>query len=242
MGSRASTLLSQVLLVAMGVGGYHLLTSRSEHVPDAPSRTESAAPAVAPSPPPPRETPPAAGRFEEMERRIAALVSRLESVEQRLIPASADAGARALGQAPEGVGSRPETWTDEQISSLRAMMEEVEARRATDRETASYRDLVRRVAPNLAPADENGAVSLVTKFMRSLRILFPGGSAGSTEEDRAATSAKAAAERTKLLEELGAFLPRDVVDRLAPHLPDFGNPIGHTPPNRETPAPPAMER
>ncbi len=243
MGSRTSTLLSQILLVVGGVGGYHLLTSRGGGaVPDAPQRAEAPTPPPAPEPLAGRGAPPGAARAEDLERRVAGLTARLESLEQRLIPASAEAGARALGQVPSGVGEAPQAWTDEQLASLRAMMDEVEARRATDRETASYRDLVRRVAPNLAPADENAAVSLVTKFMRSLRVLFAGGSAGSTEEERASTNAKAAAERARLLEELGSFLPKDVVDRLAPHLPDFGHPIGHTPPNREAPVLPGMER
>ena len=57
------------------------------------------------------------------------------------------------------------------------------------------------------------------------------------------TNTRAAAERTKLLKDLGAFLSKDVVERLSPHLPDFANPVGHTPPNKESPmVPTPMDR
>jgi hypothetical protein len=164
--------------------------------------------------------------------RLDALASRIQSLEERLIPGSAQAGANQ-GRLPPGVGDR--TFTEEQIESLRSMMDEVEARRNTDRETASYRDLVRRVAPTISGADEATAVSLVTGFMRKLRALFVDGSAGNTEEERAATAQKAAAEREKLLADLGTVLPKDVVERLAQHIPDFNAQPGHTPPNREAP-------
>ncbi len=159
-----------------------------------------------------------------------ALAARLEALERRVIPASADSGARELGQLPPGVADRPAAWTEEQIASFRALLDEVEHRRTVDRETTSYRDLVRRVDPNLAPADESAAVSLLANFMRTVRGVFAGASAGATPEERAASSEKAAAARAKLLVDLGAILRKDVVDGLAQHLPTFATPVGKDPP------------
>ncbi len=163
---------------------------------------------------------------------VAALSARLQALEQRVIGPSVEAGANQ-GRLPAGVGSR--SWTDDQLASQRSMMDEIDARRTADRETASYRDLVRRVAPTLSAADEATSVSLVTAFLRRIRELFAGGSAGNTEEERVATLKKAAAEREKLLADLRTILPGDVVERLGQHIPDFSAPLGQIPPNKVEP-------
>src|SRR5947207_12555511 len=80
----------------------------------------------------------AAGGGAPSSAASASLAARISALEGRLIPASAEAGANNA-RLPAGVGSR--SFTEEQLESLRAMLDEVEARRNTDRETASFRDL-----------------------------------------------------------------------------------------------------
>lgn len=167
---------------------------------------------------------------------LAVLASRIESLEGRLIPASADAGARDLGRLPTGVGEAPATWTEEQIRSFRAMLEEVEVRKVRDRETTAYRDLVRRIAPTIAPADESAATSLVTDFLRKIRGIFRDGSAGTTPEERAATYKQASEERTKLIRDLATVLSKDALEQLSGHLPNFASDAAHTPPTALEPA------
>ena len=154
-------------------------------------------------------------------RQKPHLIARLASLERRLIPSSADAGGRELGQLPSGVGQTPGSWTEEQVSAFRSMLDEVDRRRTIDKETAAYRDLVLRVEPNLAPADASATISLVTDFMRDIRTLFAGASAGGTTEERAATNGKAATRRAQLMLDLETVLPKATVARLSQHMPTF---------------------
>ncbi len=162
---------------------------------------------------------------------LSTLLARVAALEERVIPSSADAGARALAHLPPGVDSKAGPFSEDQIATLRAMLDEVDVRRAMDRETASYRDLVKRVLPETSAAAQSATVSLITDYMRRLRSLFGGASAGKTEEERAATFAKAREQHAKLLADLAGVLTRPEIDQISPHLPDPGTPAGHTPPN-----------
>ena len=239
MPSTGRLVAIQALLVVGGIGAYHAAFA------PAPRRGGRDGPSLAPDAARSLEgslaalqrdvndlkSRPSAGGVAAGDASAVALQSRLESLEQRMISTSADAGGRRVGELPAGVDDKPSGYTEGQIASLRAMMDEVELRRMMDQETTSYRDLVRRVVPNAAPAAQASAVSLLTAFIRKVRGIFAGGSSGDSGEARAATNAKAGVERATLMQALASVLSKDEVEHLSPHIPVFGLETPHLPPN-----------
>ena len=85
MGPRASTLLTQTLLVAAGIGGYHVLVPRAESTTGPASDTGPSVGAPGALATPPSAAAPVAVTAEELRRHVAALQSRLEAIELRPI-------------------------------------------------------------------------------------------------------------------------------------------------------------
>jgi hypothetical protein len=177
---------------------------------------------------PPIGVAPSFARFEALERRMAALERAL-----------ADASARAseIGPARTEQGNMPPVaavWTEEQLAALKAMMSEIEIRTRQEQHGATMRDALRRIGKgSLTSDEEERAVALLVGFQRKVWELFPGGSAGSTAEERAATNAAAAKARAALEQELLAVLPAEVVTSILARVQQFP---GRFPPDPPSPA------
>lgn len=221
MGTRASILLTQTLLVAAGVGLYHVVTARRDAAPTDPAPgTAPAAPQPTPSALPPLAASPGFVRFESLERRVA-------SIERAL----SNAGALAPGMPPDagmgggaGVGTPPVSavWTEGQLEAMRAMLAEIEMRKNQENYAATMREVIRRTAKEPIPEDqENRALALLVAFQRKVAEIFPGGSAGTTPEERAASNEAATRVRDALEEEIRRLLPAEVAERILSMVPRF---------------------
>lgn len=221
MGSRASTLLVQLLLVAAGVGAYHLATVRG-----------TVAPPEAPPTPPVVEAPPAASglpplaaspgfvRFEELERRVAALERALSNA-SALAPGVAPVSPGGPNAAPIPAGSAP-VWTEDQLKGLRAMIAEIEVRKNQENYAASMRAVLRGAAKTpIREESETRAIALLVAFQRKIAEIFPEGSGGANLEERQRSLATAQGARDALEEEIRRVLPTEVAEKILSMVPQY---------------------
>lgn len=234
MGPRTQSLLSQLLVMGVGLGGYHLLVHPTQ--PPGVGVEPSPAPAGGPSSGsalPPLAVAPNFVRFEAMERRVA-------NMERALSNASALGGAPPAGAGSAGSDGAPVpkgsslVWTEDQLTGLRSMLTEIEVRKRQESYAAAMRAALRAGAKDsaLPPEAEDKAIALLVAFQRRIWELFPDGTAGSTREEREAAVAAGRRAREALEEEIKKVLPLEQATAVLSRVQTF---LTGPPPDRLVP-------
>ncbi len=245
----AALLLMNVLVAGAAVGAYHLAVGSTaprggEARPDEGTAQAvralereverlkaSAAAGVRP--------PQATDRSAELARLLDGANARLRALEEKAgVAPPADPTAPDTPSLP--VPSTPGTsespaWTEEQIGSLRTMLDEVDRRKQVERETEQLKRRFEKLQVTLAPDDEAKAIALALDYSKRLREMFPRGSAGNAAEEREAALARMSEARNELQASFARFLPNDTVQTLMKAFPEAPKASGFTPRPRPSP-------
>lgn len=238
MSTFARTLASQIVVVAAGLAAYHFLVGSDARTPTAPPAPAGTAAAGGEAPAKPAEGPgltartladdlkALSGEVRAVSDTLARLEARLGAVEDRLreSPTRPIAPAPAEGTpAPSATTSGiPATPTEEDVARFDALMKRVEKVRARERDEATWRRRLKNAGIRLPLDGEDEFVAAAAEHQEKVRDLFPGGSAGSTAEERQATLAKLEQMRVALVDRLKSRFPdikAEEVEKMFPAAP-----------------------
>lgn len=119
------------------------------------------------------------------------------------------AGANGTPASPGSVpgnasgADRPTPYSESaRLTEFRSLLEEIEKRRARERDEATWRRRLKNASISLPIEREDEFVATASAYQESVRDLFPGGSGGDTVEAREATLMKLEELRGALLEKI----------------------------------------
>jgi hypothetical protein len=193
-----AVVLTSVFVTAVGVAAYHALAAK-----------------------PPADDSKANATLAQDVRVLRAEFERLRADLLKAArvgnPAPAPAGDGSTTGLP---ATKPPTWTDEQVATMRSLMEEVERRREQERETEGVKRRLDALSLSLSPAETDRVLGIALDYTRQAREVVPRNALAMTPEERQAALDKRGQLRSDLEATFRGFLPPETVEKLMKAFPE----------------------